>query len=123
MHPGSSDCARRDHRWIGVVLERVGAEEVGDDLLVRAVEQGGLGREEDVPDAAVGGRRADVVLRADRVTDDTFPASTLRLSGTGGGVTSSAWAARGSPTVNAAATAVANVASRNRFWFFMHSTF
>ena len=45
--------------WISVILKRVGAEEVGDDLLIVVVEQGGLRREE-CPGEAGGGTHRTV---------------------------------------------------------------
>ena len=55
------------HPWIRVGLFRIGAEVVRDELLIMAIEQGGLRREEYVGEASARGL-ADIVLRAVGVT-------------------------------------------------------
>src|ERR1700730_10950854 len=67
---------------VGGLLKRVGAEEVGDDLLIMLVEQGGLRPEECPPRG-----QADVVLRADGVTlaEHLVPGWDLKNVGNVGG--------------------------------------
>src|SRR4030095_13767295 len=62
--PRSANRPVGNYSWIsiGIARVRVRAEEVGDRLLVRLVEQSGLGREEH-PGEAVTRGRARVVLR------------------------------------------------------------
>ena len=49
--PCGANRAIGHQRWIRIRLKRVGAEVVGDELLIVVVEQGGLRREERIGDA------------------------------------------------------------------------
>ena len=96
-------------RTDAAALIRIGAGEVGDELLVLVAEQRGLRREQRPGDAPKGiYRLARVVLGADAATKEERLVRRIhpRSAGTGGGVTTCARAAYGSASVRAMTKAV-----------------
>jgi hypothetical protein len=89
MLPGGANHAISHHPWISVILKRVWAEEVRDDLPIVVCKQGGLRREEYPGEAGgvgtdrcgrVWARHADVILGADGVTIEERLASRWHLN-------------------------------------------